>query len=178
MAGLTAAPGRAMTSDALREAAATCERAFAFLVDEFGYRLGDRHFGSGGFALRYHGPVLGVLVDWYPRDPLTVWLVRLVDGRFPDRPVTIYPDTPLHYFELGDIEAASGYRRRIPELDLYRMPNQQTAGALADSVRECATDLLRGDLDRIPLLEQRIRERTRQITVSRLGPEAARALGW
>jgi hypothetical protein len=94
-------------------------------------------------------------VDWYPRDTLTTWLVRLADGEFPRRG----PDTPLAYFDLGDVEAISGYQRAVPERDLYRMPNEEGAEALASSLRTCGADLLRGDLSRIPLLEQRVYDR-------------------
>jgi hypothetical protein len=53
-----------------RESRAACEFAFAFLVDDFGYRRCVRRFQYGGFQLCYRGPDIGVLVEWYPRDLL------------------------------------------------------------------------------------------------------------
>jgi hypothetical protein len=163
-----------MTAEYLRLACAACERAFGFLVSDFGYERKDVRFRWSGFALRYRGPVIGVLVDWYPRDPLTTWVVKLTDGEFPKR----HPDTPLAYFDLGDVEAISGYRRTVQERDLYRTPNEEVAGALANSLRTCGADLLRGDMSRIPLLEQRVHDRTRDVLIATYGEDAARRLGW
>jgi hypothetical protein len=170
--------GCEVTSDYVREARAACNRAFAFLVTEFGYREPCRGFQWSGFWLRYPGPVMGVLVAWYPRDPLTVWLVRLADGDFPPRTVTIHHDTPLHYFDLGDLEVISGHHRELTEHQLYAVPTEETARSMADSLRKCGADLLRGDLTRLPLLEQRIRDRARAAAIAQLGLEGARARGW
>jgi hypothetical protein len=104
--------------DGLRDARAACERAFAFLMTDFGYR----RFQWGGFLLRYRGPVIGVQIAWYPRDELTVWLVKLLDGDFPPYPITIHPDTALHYFDLGDLEAISGQDRPVSQRQLYALP--------------------------------------------------------
>lgn len=165
-------------SDALREARAACERAFAFLVADFGYRRDRRRFQWAGFLLRYRGPVIGVQVAWYPRDELTVWLVKLVDGDFPPYPMTIHPETELHYFDLGDLEAISGQHRQVSQRQLYALPTDQTARLLADNLRGCGADLLRGDLTQLPLLEQRIRDRARTQAIAQVGAERARELGW
>jgi hypothetical protein len=34
------------------------------------------------FELRYRGPLVGLIVEWSPRDPFTVRLARLVRGDF------------------------------------------------------------------------------------------------
>jgi hypothetical protein len=94
----------AVTSGRLLVARAICERAFSFLGTDFGYRKVRGRFQRSGFDLGYRGPGLGVLVEWYPRDPLTVWLVRLEDGSLPPRDRVTDVDTPLHYFDLGDVE--------------------------------------------------------------------------
>jgi len=167
-----------MTAEHQWAASAACERAFGFLVSEFGYERKDVRFRLHGFSLRYRGPVMGGLLDWYPRDPLTTWLVRLADGEFPERLVPTGPDTPLAYFDLGDVEAISGYERAVPEWDLYGMPNEENARVLADSLRTCGADLLRGDLSRVPLLEQRIRDRARATAIANYGMDGARQLGW
>jgi hypothetical protein len=164
--------------DGLRDARAACERAFAFLMTDFGYRRDRRRFQWGGFLLRYRGPVIGVQIAWYPRDELTVWLVKLLDGDFPPYPITIHPDTVLHYFDLGDLEAISGQDRQVSQRQLYALPTDQTARPLADSLCGCGADLLRGDLTQLPLLEQRIRDRTRTHMIAWLGTEHARELGW
>jgi hypothetical protein len=165
-------------SEGLREGRAACERAFAFLLTDLGYRRDRQRFQWSGFVLRYRGPVIGVHVSWYPRDELTVWLVRLVDGAFPLYPVTIHPDTVLHHFDLGDVEAISGHRRQVSAQRLHAMPTDETAGVMADSLRGCGADLLGGDLIRLPLLDLRARERARVDAIERMGEERARELGW
>lgn len=167
-----------MISDAMREARGACERALAFLVTDFGYRRHRRRFQWGGFLLSYRGPVIGVHLSWYPRDELTIWLVRLVDGEFPPYGTPLSPDAELHWFDLGDLEQISGRPRQVTQWELFAVPTDRTAGILADSLRACGADLLRGDLSRIPLLEGRIRDRSRAYAIEFLGAEHARELGW
>lgn len=173
-----------MTSDALRESRAACERAFGFLVTEHGYRRDRRRFQWNGFLLRYRGPVMGVQVSWYPRDETIVWLIRLVDGEVPDRPWSITPTTELHWFDLFDLVAISLVAisgrppPRLTEHERYGLPDDRIAGLLADSLRDCGADLLRGDLDRLSLLERRIRDRTRAHAIEQFGADGARSLGW
>jgi hypothetical protein len=164
-------------SEYMRETARVCEREFGFLVQEFGYRLDKPRFESGGFALRYSGSSLGVEVDWYPRDTLMVWLVRLVDGEFPQRPIWILPDAVLNHFDLEDLEVISGYHRQVGEMQLY-MPTAENVRLLADSLRACGADLLRGDLTRLAQLERRIMDRARARAIENLGEEGAARRGW
>jgi hypothetical protein len=90
----------------------------------------------------------------------------------------IWPDTALHYFDLGGLEAVSGWRRQVRPEQLAAMPTEQTAGLLAESLRGCGADLLGGDLSRFALLEQRIRDRARADAIKQMGAQRARALGW
>jgi hypothetical protein len=164
--------GLAVTSDALREARAACERAFSFLVSDFDYRKVRGRFRWGGFELGYCGQVLGVLVEWYPRDPLTVWLVILEDGDFPPRDVVVAGGGPLRYFDLGDVEIIKTGRRAVDERQLYGLPTERTAGVLSDSLRQYASELLRGELGEIPRLERRIRDRVAAAAAARgAGPQ-------
>jgi hypothetical protein len=130
---------------------AACERAFAFLVAEYGFERTDTVFANHGFAIRYRGTALGVVVDWYPRDPLTVWLVRLADGRFPDP-----AGAPRCYFELGELLEARGEKRVARQgLDL---PRAESARWAADRLRRCGDGLLRGgDLAELSALEEKVR---------------------
>lgn len=160
-----------MTSDQLREARATCEQAFSFLVTEFGYRKVRGRFQWSGFELGYRGPGMGVLVEWYPRDPLAVWLVRLEGEKFPPRDAVVV-GPHLHYFDLGDVEIIKAGHRVADERQLYGDPTRQTAQILADSLRRHGSDLLRGDLGDIPQLEARIRARAAAAQAARrTGPE-------
>jgi hypothetical protein len=137
------------------------ERAFAFLIDDFGYRRVRRRFRRNGFELAYQGPATGVIVDWYPRDPVTVWLVRLLEHEFPPRAFDYRTETELHYFDLGDLEVISGHRREPDDWQLYS-PSSVTAQVMANSLRRYGYDLLRGDHSQVPLLEKRIWARVRE----------------
>jgi len=169
-----------MTTDEVREARNTCEREFALLVDEFGYSRCRRRFKWGGFELACCGSAVGVLIEWYPRDSLTVWLVRLVDGKLP--PPREYegigPDRVLRYFDLGDVEAVRGQVVSLTRDQRMRVPGEEVIGLRANSLRRCARDLLKGDLRMVPILEQRIKDRARQGLIRRFGQEEARRFGW
>ena len=167
-----------MTTGELRQARAVCADAFAFLTTDFGYQKCRERFQWRGFQLGYCGPVMGVVVEWYPRDPLTVWVVRLVDGDFPPRTDVIGPASPLYYFDLRDVELVRSQHSGIDERELYSMPTGETARMLANSLRDCGSDLLRGDLALLPALEQRIRGRAREGAVARWGHEGAQQRGW
>ena len=144
----------------VRESRAACELAFGFLVDEVGYRRCVRRFRYDGFQLGFCGPDVGVLVEWYPGDPLLVWLVILVDGRFPPRPNPADSGAPLRYFDLADLEAVTAQPSSVSQRDLYSA-TAPAAHAVAGSLRACGTSLLRGDLALIPALEERIKDRVR-----------------
>jgi hypothetical protein len=161
----------------MKEARACVERAFAFLTDEFGYRDCGRGFRASGFRLRYCGPGPGVQVEWYPRDPLTVWLVRTDDGTFPEQE-EVRADTTLRYFDLGDLEAVCGQQRAVPESDLYDLPTEEKARALAASLRECGAGLLGGDLSQLDEMERRVKERARRVAVQHWGEQGAHERGW
>jgi hypothetical protein len=74
-----------------------------------------------------------VRVDWYPRDPFTVLLVRPVDGEFPAYPVTIHPSTELHHFDLADLEAISGRPHLAVAGDVDRVSRTGSAACVRQS---------------------------------------------
>jgi hypothetical protein len=149
-----------MTTDQVREARSACERQFSFLVTDFGYRRVRRLFKWQGFELRYRGTSVGVVVEWFPRDPLTVLLARLVNGDFPPSPGG--GEAQVNYFDLRDIEVIASAPTRLDERQLYDVPDDETAGVMARNLRDYGSGLLRGDLSLIPALEQRIRDRQRR----------------
>jgi hypothetical protein len=139
----------------LRERRDDSEGAFGFLVDGFGYEVRRRRFRNGGFEIGYTGPGAGILVDWFPRDPLTVWLVRGADGALPPRG----EPTGLNYFDLEDFEAIAGKAAASIPVDLYT-PSEANALHLAGRLRACGPELLvDGAADPFPALEQRVRAR-------------------
>lgn len=140
-----------MTSDALRQSVRDCRNAFDFLVSDLGYRRDAVDFGAGGFALLYRADTVGVRISWYPRDPLAVMIVRLSND---DSAVSGYRS-----FDLEDIEVISGYTWPGGRPSGYAMPTDEDYLRVADSLRTHAADLIRGDLARVPQLEERIRAR-------------------
>jgi hypothetical protein len=81
-------------SDSLRQASAARERAFAFLITEYGYRRDRPRFRWGGFELRYRGPVMGVRIDWSPPPGIPLPLGWSGWRMAPSRP-TLSPSTRL-----------------------------------------------------------------------------------
>jgi hypothetical protein len=69
-------------------------------------------------------------------------------------------DAQINYLDLGDIESLASVPTR---LDVYKSPDDKTAGLMARSLRDYGSSLLRGDLSLIPQLEQRIEERKEDI---------------
>lgn len=166
-----------MTSDQLRTAIQESERAFEFLESEFGYRRSEPRLQSGGFRLRYTGDVLGVQVDWYPRDPFTVWLVRLQNGDFPPQAVPAATKDRPRYFDMEDLEQINGHRREITGLKLYALPDRETTDLLAGNLRRYGARLLRGDLSELGPLEQRVLGRMRAIAIDRYGRDGTHRPG-
>jgi hypothetical protein len=117
-------------------------------------------------------------VTWYPRDEIIVWLVRLVDGAFPERGWSIGPTTALHWFDLFALAADSGRPVALTTRERYALPDDRTAGIVAACLRDRGADLLSGNLDRLTLEERRIRELARADAIARFGAEGARSLGW
>lgn len=151
-----------MTHPETRDARAATERAFKFLRDDFGYKRCLGRYQWRGFILGYCGPVVGVEVSWYPRDPFTVWIVKLIEGRFPARAGPTRPHTP-HYFDLADVEALCGRGDALQTLEVYDPPDDATAETFARVLRDCGGGLLRGDFSLLPALEQRIGARVRRV---------------
>jgi hypothetical protein len=156
---------------------ASVEPEFEFLATDFGFLAGDVRRERGGFELRYAKGDLGILINWYPRDPLTVWLVRLVDGAFSPRgQAVIRADSTLYYFDLGHLEAFADCDR-TPQTGLYT-PSSESAHLLARSLRTCGEPILLGDTRKLDALQEYVKERARQVTIAYYGEEYARTLGW
>jgi hypothetical protein len=151
-----------VTHPEIRDARAATERAFAFLVDDLSYKPCTRKYQWGGFVLRYCGPRVGVEVSLYPRDPFTVWIVKLVDGKFPARWGPTKPEGP-HYFHLTDVEAIGRPGEELQTLEVYEPPDAAAAETFARVLRDCGASLLNGDFSLVPTIERRIRERKQRL---------------
>jgi hypothetical protein len=143
------------TSDWLRGRRDSCEQQFTFLIDEFGYRRSLRRFRWGGFQVGYVGPGVCVLVEWFPRDEVTVWLLPLAPGEVPaDWGGSGGP----RGVELGVVAAAAGIQLTVSDRDLTS-PADEMMVALAGQLRSSGQDMLRGDYSQVPAIRAWIRAR-------------------
>jgi len=169
-----------MRRDVLKRAASICMREFDFLRTEFGYSEPEVTIvGQSGFYVRYLGPVTGVEVGWLLGidEGLYVEIARLRDGRFPPEEEA-RPDKPIDIFDLESLEDFLGFERELDDEALARLPDEQTAGAMARSLRVCGEALLRGDLSLLGPLETWCKESLRADLVRFYGEEGARRFGW
>ena len=143
------------TSDWLRDRREFCEEQFSFLAGEFGYRRSRRRFRWGGFQLCYLGPGAGVLVEWYPRDGVMVWLLPMKPGEIP---VNWGETGGPRGFDLGLVAAAAGRRLDVNERDTYALSNEAVS-ALAGQLRSSGQNMLRGDYSRVPAISDMARTR-------------------
>jgi hypothetical protein len=143
------------TSDWLRGRREFCEEQFSFLIGEFGYHRSLRRFQWGGFRLGYLGPGAGVLVEWYPRDGVMVWLLPVSPGEISGG---WGGDGGPRGFELGLVAAAAGGRLGDGDRDVQGPADEVIAG-LAAQLRSSAAGMLRGDYSRVPAIRELITAR-------------------
>lgn len=147
------------TPEGLRERRDYCEEQFSFLIGEFGYRRHLRRFRWGGFQLGYLGPGAGVLIEWYPRDGVMVWLLPLSPG-----------EVPAHWgglgrprgFDLGFVAAVADSQMDAADWEL-QVPADDVITALAGRLRSSGQDLLRGDYSQVPVITDLIRARAERL---------------
>lgn len=136
-----------------------CEERFSFLIAEFGYRRALRRFRWGGFQPGYLGPGAGMLVEWYPRDGLLVWLLPLDPREVPAN--WGRPGGPSG-FDLGFVAAVAGSRLENGGWDM-QSPADEVITALAGQLRSTGQDMLRGDFSQVPAINELIRARAARL---------------
>ena len=154
------------TPEWLRGRRDTCEERFSFLTAEFGYRRSLRRFRGGGFQLGYLGPGAGVLVEWYPRDGVMVWLLPLSPGEVP---VSWGGPAGPKGFDLGFAAAAAGSQLEVRDEDVYSATDGALT-ALAGELRSSGQRMLRGDYAQVPAIKDLIRTRAEALHKGRLYP--------
>ena len=141
------------TPDWLRRRRDFCEERFSFLIGEFGYHRSVRRFRSGGFQLGYLGPGACVLVEWYQRDGVMVWLLPVNPGEVP---ASWGGPGRLRGFDLGLVAAAAGSRPEVSDAHMHGLADEVMT-ALAGQLRLTGQGLLRGDYSQVPAIKDLIR---------------------
>jgi len=140
---------------------------FSFLEATYGF-----HFASVDGAswwqttVRYDSPTLAVRIDKSVEfERVEVWLIRLVDGRVPEYPIFINPDTPINYVILDRV-----LQNRAPQ-DAENLANlrglndeqvERSLGFLAQAIRAYCDDVLRGDFAIFDVVAEKIHEYARE----------------
>jgi hypothetical protein len=150
----------------------SCEAAFSFLTEDFGYRRYRRRFQNGGFQIGYRGPGAEVSVEWYPRDMMTVWLLAPSGRPLPDG---WGGDARPGGFELETAAIAAGEPLDTSGWRMYD-PTDQVIAELAAKLRSLGGGLLTGDFSLAQVVWQQLRSRAGRLRppVDR-DPEAGRA---
>jgi len=120
----------------------------------------------GGFQHGYLGPGAGVLVEWYPRDGVMVWLLPLSPGEVP---VSWGGPTGPKGFELGFVAAAAGSQLDVRDEDVYSATDEALT-ALAGELRSSGQSMLRGDYAQVPAIKDLIRTRAEVLHKGQLYP--------
>jgi hypothetical protein len=154
------------TPDWLRARRDFCEDRFSFLIGEFGYRRSLRRFRWGGFQLGYLGPGACVLVEWYQRDGVMVWLLPQSRGE-----VTTSWGAPggLRGFDLGFVAAAARGRLEVSTMP-PASPTDEVIAQLAGQLRVDGQDMLRGDYSRMPTVDHLISAQAERLRKGRPHP--------
>jgi hypothetical protein len=150
----------AKASEWLRGRRDSCEAAFSFLIADFGYRRSLRRFlDGGGFQIGYLGPGAGVLVEWMPRDPVTVWLLPLSPGEVPAN----WGKPGGHRgYDLGFLGLLAGEEPQVSDWDMYS-PTDDVITALSRQLRSNGQGMLRGDYSLVPAIHALMRHRAERL---------------
>jgi hypothetical protein len=127
-----------------RELRAHCESQFDFLVSEHSCRRRGR-FISGGWEVFYWNSVAGVRILVQYRDPFTVDLCPIPEGRFPPRADEFGARQRIEWFDAFDVVTlVSGRSPQFTDRQLYGNDPAVIAD-YAEAVRGPCQSLLRGD---------------------------------
>ena len=123
---------------------------FGYLETEYGFHLAEANAKSGWETfVRYESSFLAVKVARSVEfNSAELWLIRLVNGRVPEYPVFIYPDTPINYVMLDTVVSRRSPEAAAPFHSLRGLSEEEierTLMFLATALRAYADDVLRGD---------------------------------
>jgi hypothetical protein len=142
----------------MRTARERCERAFAFLEFDYGCRRHGRYIDHSGFELYYWNKTTGVRALCTLRDPLLIWICRLLKEGFPPRAGGYYARSRIRWYDIEDIKAVITGREPA---DPYNL--QLSFEELAEDFRAHAEPLLRGDFALLGSVESHVAARRKDV---------------
>ncbi|MFN8471515.1 MAG: hypothetical protein U0822_04790 [Anaerolineae bacterium] len=146
-----------------------CRTLFQFLEEEYGFRVTEAKGDVFGSYITYRNMATAVMISFEPREGgVFIRLYRLVDGKIPDYPVFIYPDTQLNMFYLDTLLEV-----RAPSLRVEQDPKEMAKPSLsklkevlqqyAALLHLYADDILQGDFKVFEELEKIVKKRAEEI---------------
>ncbi len=146
-----------------------CRTLFRFLEEEYGFRVTEEKSDVFGSYITYRNTTTAVIISFEPREGgVFIRLYRLVDGKIPDYPVFVHPDTQLNMFYLDTLLEV-----RVPSLHVEQDPKEMAKPSLsklkevlqqyAALLHLYANDILRGDFKVFEDLETIVKKRAEEI---------------
>lgn len=143
-----------MTSGMLKQARDDCLNAFSFLTSDFRCQSRARFLSRSGFELYYWNSTTGVQVVFQLRDPFSVYICRVPNGKFPPRVGEFAGRRRISWVNLESIVKKS--TKQMPSIDeyaLYGMPSPEIAECYAEMLRIYCGPILNGDFCQLDGLE-------------------------
>ncbi len=160
-----------------------CGRHFAFLIEEFGCRVGGKKSDAFEDELIYRNATTAVKIRYEPREKYVfVLLCRLVNGKIPPYPIFVRHEKELTQFYLDDLLTLRSpatiirkkyHRERFADKeDLHQAIKasleepfteqnlEHMIKTYAAALREHGSDILKGNFTVFAELEKIVRKRT------------------
>lgn len=140
---------------------------FKFLEENFGCIITEVKHEFYGTFVTYRNPTTFVEVSIEPREGgVFVHVGRLIDGKIPEYPIHIEPDTKLDAFYLDDIIDLRAPSSKIeqPSTEVFFKPRnlkkiEHVLTEYARALRQYAVDILKGDFRVFTHLDMIVKKR-------------------
>ena len=145
-----------------------CLQRFRFLEEELGFVVKKKERESYGVFITYKNPTTAIRISFEPREGgIFILISRLVEGKIPEYPIFIQPDTVLHSFYLDDV-----IRTKVPNFQFDFKGNklsssdqfERALNEVADALKKYASDVLQGDFESFEDAERIVKERQKALT--------------
>jgi hypothetical protein len=144
------------------------EKYFSFLINDFSFKVTAREIQQLTSKINYQKSELALIVQYDQRDfTCFLWVVRIVEGRIPERPIFIKQNEPVNWFDFNDILNLRSpdlilthkhFGGQITEINLETWLKHQ-----AECLKNYAKDLLAGDTKILDQLEPIVKKRAAKL---------------